>query len=143
MEQPDTTRETAERRRTPPSQRFSASQILIDAGGVAATLRKEDAEFGSRGGHQQMTVFRRGSVTMVVFAFEPGGALPDHTANGLVTIHALRGALTVRTPDSDYELRPDMMVVLAPGIPHSVTASEPSEMLLTVHRHVEPVSGGT
>lgn len=142
MQDPNTTHDATGRRRTPPAERFAVPEIAIDTTEIAETLRREDAGIASRGGHHQMTVFRRGPVTMLVFAFDAGGALAEHTANGLVTIHALGGALTVHTPDRDYALRPGMMVVLAPGIPHRVNASEPSEMLLTVHLHTEPAAEG-
>jgi quercetin dioxygenase-like cupin family protein len=79
-----------------------------------------------------MTVFHRAPVTKVLFAFEPGGGLADHAANGLVTIHAPGGHLTVQVATETYVLQAGMMVVLSPNVPHSVRAGETSAML-TVH----------
>lgn len=74
---------------------------------------------------------------MVLFAFEAGGKLADHKANGLVTIHALDGALTVEaeseTGRQTHELGAQGVLVLSPGVLHSVLAREASRMLLTVH----------
>lgn len=77
----------------------------------------------------------RGPVTMAVFAFDANAELADHQANGLVTIHCLDGALSVRTPEHAYELVPNGIVVLAPGVRHSVRAANvASAMLLSVCR---------
>ena len=103
-----------QRTRIAPTKRLAAPHILLDGVGIAAALRREDAGVES-GGRHQMTVFRRGPVTMIVFAFDSIGALPEHSVNGLVTIHALGGSLTVRTRDSDYALTAGMTVVLAPA----------------------------
>ena len=135
------TRTAIQRKRVAPTNRLAAPHILLDGIGIAAGLRREDAGFESSAGRHQMTVFRRGPVTMIVFAFDSGGTLPEHSAYGLVTIHALGGALTVRTCDCDYALTAGMTAVLAPGVPHSVTAEESSEMLLTVVSLHEPVLG--
>ncbi len=70
---------------------------------------------------------------MIVFAFDAGGHLPTHTADGLVTIHVLRGALTVSTPSARHALSAGAVLVLEPRIPHDVVAPEPADMLLTVH----------
>jgi quercetin dioxygenase-like cupin family protein len=84
-----------------------------------------------------MTIFRHDATTMVLFAFEAGGKLADHKANGLVTIHVLDGALTIETQGEagpqTHELRAQQILVLSPGVLHNVTAQEASRMLLTIY----------
>ena len=140
MQQLQLTNQATIRRRQPPVERSAVSEVAIDPPAIAARLRQEDASIESRGGHHQLAVFRRWPVTMMVFAFDAGGTLSDHSANGLVTIHVYGGALTIRTPDNEFSLRAGMMLVLAPAIRHSVTAVEPSEMLLIVHLQPQPPS---
>jgi quercetin dioxygenase-like cupin family protein len=122
---------TENRLREAPAERFAAPEHLFDLNALGEQLRGEPR--GARDGHRQMTIYRHGAVTMVLFDFEAGGQLHDHKANGLVTIHALQGALSVRTPQETYELASGVLVVLKPGIPHSVQAREAARMLLTVH----------
>jgi quercetin dioxygenase-like cupin family protein len=90
-----------------------------------------------------MTLYQRPPVTQVLFAFESGGKMPTHRADGLVTIHALEGMLTVEAEGEAHTLTAGSMLILTPGVPHNVLAAQESAMLLTVHlersgENVEP-----
>jgi quercetin dioxygenase-like cupin family protein len=119
------------RLRPPPAERFAGQEHKLDLDAALERLRAEPHAANS--GHRQVTVFHRGHVRIVLFAFEAGGRLPEHAAPGLVTIHALRGALRVRTAEADHAIGAGQMVVLDTGVRHDVEASEESDMLLTVH----------
>jgi quercetin dioxygenase-like cupin family protein len=136
MNQPIATLEpTAPRLREAPAARFSGPQHAFDLLQLSAHLLNE-AHVGANG-HRQMTIFRHDATTMVLFAFEAGGALANHHVNGLVTIHALDGALTVEVQSEagwqTHNLRAQGILVLSPGVLHNVMAHEASRMLLTVH----------
>ena len=120
-----------ERLRPHPSGRFAGDSHVFDLGRALSQLRAE--AHSAQRGHRQVAIFHRAAVTTVLFAFEPGGELADHAANGLVTIHALEGCLTVQAAGETHELKTGMMIVLSPGVRHSVRAGEASAMLLTVH----------
>jgi quercetin dioxygenase-like cupin family protein len=47
-------------------------------------------------------------------------------------MHVLRGRLKITVEEQVHELQGGQMLVLAPGMEHSVAAEEESEMLLTV-----------
>ena len=111
-------------------ERFAGECHVVDLGRALSQLRAESRP--APRGHRHVTVFHRDLVTQALFAFEPGGALTDHVANGLVTIHALDGCLTVQAAGETYQLQAGMMVILTPGVRHSVHAEEPGAMLLTV-----------
>lgn len=119
------------RLRTPPVERFAGTEALIDLDLVFGKLAAEAHE-GNRG-HRQITVFKRGAMTMIAFLFEREGVMPEHSTRGLVTIQVLEGELLIDTPGEQYRLEERMCVVLSPDIPHSVEAVKPSKMLLTVH----------
>jgi quercetin dioxygenase-like cupin family protein len=127
--------EPQERLRSHPSGRFAGESHAFNWGDIVGTLRTE-AHPAERG-HRQITIFHRAPVTLVVFAFEPGGELPDHTAHGLVTIQVLEGRLAVQADAQDHELRAGSILVLNPDVRHSVRALEASAMLLTVHLESE------
>ena len=113
---------------------FAGPEQAFDLVEILTALRSE-AHPATRG-HRQKALYRHGPVTHAVFAFDAHAELADHQANGLVTIHCLDGALTVRTPEHTHELAPNGLVVLAPGVRHSVRAGDdaPAAMLLTVCR---------
>ena len=94
-------------------------------------LRAESSP--SANGHRQITLVHKGPVRLVLFAFDKGGRLPEHQAQGWVTIHVLRGKLTVQTPDEQHELGEGRILALAPDVPHDVEAHAESDMLLGVY----------
>lgn len=120
-----------QRLRPPPVERFAGEVHVFDLQSALRQLRAE--AHAGESGHRQVTIFHRAPVAKVLFAFEPGGELADHAANGLVTIHALEGHLTVQAAAQNHELEAGMMVVLSPNVRHSVRAAVASAMLLTVH----------
>ncbi|MFU8804249.1 MAG: cupin domain-containing protein [Bradymonadaceae bacterium] len=125
------TEQNEPRLRPHPAERFAGTEAVIHLDEVFEELAGEDHP-GNQG-HRQITVFKRGPVTMVAFLFERDGLLPEHSARGLVTIQAIVGELLVDTPGEEYRLEEQMCVILAPNVPHSVRAVTPSKMLLTVH----------
>lgn len=118
------------RLRVQPKERFGAPENVINLQKAIRELRAEAT--ATRQGHRQITLNHYGPVTLVLFAFQEGGSLNDHKAAGVVTIQALTGELTVRSEDGEYKLLPNMMVVFAPNVHHSVLAVQASAMLLSV-----------
>jgi quercetin dioxygenase-like cupin family protein len=101
---------------------------------LPASLRALRAEaFPSANGHRQIALMHQGPVRLVLFAFEAGGRMPQHSAPGWVTIHVLRGALTVRTPEEIHALGEGTLLSLAPDLLHDVEATEETDMLLGIY----------
>ena len=121
---------SAERLRTPPSERFAGTRHLFSLPQALTELRRESHP--ARNGHRQITLFHRDHVTQVMFWFEAGGHLDQHSAPGLVTIHVLEGALTVTAAGTTHDMHAGHELILDAGVPHDVRALEPSAMLLTV-----------
>lgn len=119
-----------DRLRPPPSERFAGPEHHIDLAATLQSLRAEPHESTER--HRQITVFHKGPLRMVLFAFEKGAGLPSHRAPGFVVIHALRGRLGIKTLNNSYELATGQVVTLDPEVVHDVTAIESSDMLLTI-----------
>jgi len=118
------------RLRVQPKERFEAPEHMINLQKAIRELRAEAT--ATRRGHRQITLNHCGPVTLMLFAFQKGGSLDDHKAAGVVTIQALQGELSIRSEDEEYKLLPNMMVVFAPNVHHSVLAVQASAMLLSV-----------
>lgn len=123
--------ENKERLRPHPAERFAGESHLYNLKSALETLRAE--MHSAQKGHRQVTIFHRAPVAQVLFAFEAGGELADHAANGLVTIHVLEGRFSVTAAAETHELEAGCLVVLDSGVRHSVRAEETGAMLLTVH----------
>lgn len=119
------------RLRVHPVTRFEGEQLMIDLDAAIEHLKNEPHP--ATGGHRQIALYHYGPVTKVLFAFEAGGGLEKHAANGVVSIHALSGALNVTADGQAHELQPGQLLMLTPNVPHDVHATEESQMLLTVH----------
>lgn len=71
---------------------------------------------------------------VVVFAFDTGAELTEHTAPGPILVQALSGHLQFTAEGVTKDLRPGGILHLDARIPHAVRAVEPSKMLLTLIR---------
>ena len=118
-----------DRPRPRPSDRLAGDERLLD---VPATLQALRAEGAATNGHRQIALLHQPSVRLVLFAFESGGRIKEHSAPGWVTIHVLRGTLMVGTATTRHRLSAGMLLSLAPGVKHDVEASEETDMLLGI-----------
>ncbi len=123
--------QTTDRLRPQPEERFAGVARTFDLGAALAALRAESHE--AHDGHRQITLFHRPPVAHVLFAFDPGGALKEHAASGLVTIHVLEGRMGVWADGLEHDLSAGQVLILNPGVLHDVRAVEGGAMLLTVH----------
>jgi quercetin dioxygenase-like cupin family protein len=119
------------RLRQHPQERFDAPAHHLDLAGIAQRLREEAHPAVS--GHRQIAIYKHAQATLVLYVFEQDGEIPEHDAEGVVTIHVLTGKLVVHVAGEAHAVASGQVLALAPGIPHSVRATEPGEMLLTVH----------
>ena len=127
--------EPPDRLRPHPRDRWPDPTQVIDLASAVAGLRSEPHQ--AIAGHHQIALGRHGPVTLLLFVFEQGGLLNEHQAEGVVTIQVLRGALEVAAGEAMYPLRAGQLLLLPPRIPHSLRALEPSETLVTVHKHTD------
>lgn len=121
------------RLRQHPAERFAAPEHSIDLHQAITALRREPHKGIS--GHRQIALYRHGPVECFMFVFEQHGSLADHAVNsGPVAIQVIEGTLSIKTPDAKHEMNAGSLLLLAPGVVHSVIAEQPSSMLLTVYR---------
>jgi len=118
------------RLRPHPSSRLAGPVVPLAFADLAHGLREEPHQ--GKGGHRQAGLIHRGNLRILLFAFEPGGRLPEHRAPGQVIIHCLRGELVVDAAEAQHRLAAGQAVVLEPAVPHSVESITGSDMLLTV-----------
>ena len=118
-----------DRPRPRPSDRLAGDERLLD---MPVTLQALRAEGPGAQGHRQIALLHQPSLRLVLFAFEAGGRIKEHSAPGWVTIHVLRGTLLVGTATTRHELRIGMLLSLAPGVKHDVEATEETDMLLGI-----------
>lgn len=78
------------------------------------------------------TVHRDDQIKVVLFAFDAGEELSEHTAAVPVTIQVIVGSLELTADGCTVTVRPGTWTLLSANMPHSVRASERTVMLLTL-----------
>jgi len=79
-------------------------------------------------------LFKGDDVRVVVFAFDEGQELTDHTAAVPAILQVVKGRLDLRLGDESVEVSADSWVYMEANLNHAVVALEPSVMLLTLQR---------
>lgn len=123
---------SGDRLRTHPKERLAPPVQRVALAEAARQLRAEP--HAGVGGHRQLTLVRRGPVSIILFIFEKGAELKEHQTEGEVTIHVLSGRLHVTAGSASHSLRSGEFISLAPGETHAVQAVEETEMLLSICR---------
>lgn len=78
------------------------------------------------------TVMQREGGNVVLFSFDAGEELSEHTAAMPVFVQTLKGRLTVTSNGRTVDLVPGGLAYFPTRIPHAVYAEEPSIMMLTM-----------
>jgi quercetin dioxygenase-like cupin family protein len=78
------------------------------------------------------TVLKGEGARVVLFAFDAGQELSEHTAAVPILLQVLDGLLRVGAGGEQVELTPGGLVHIGSRVPHDVLALEPSRMVLTM-----------
>ena len=76
------------------------------------------------------TLIKNSAVNTVLFAFDAGQALSEHTSTSTALIHILDGEATVGLGEDQYDAKAGAWVYMEPRLAHSITAKTPLKMLL-------------
>lgn len=71
-------------------------------------------------------------LNVTVFGFDAGEQLTEHQASRTAVVQVLSGRLDFTVDGEPLDLGPRSWLHLAPGAPHSLVATEPTVMLLTL-----------
>ena len=99
---------------------------------LAADLGKM-TQFADRG-IVSKTIHDSPALKLVLFCFEPGQMLSEHSAPFEAVIQVLEGNAEVRLGGEAHDARPGALYVMPAGLNHAVTAKERFVFLLTMTR---------
>jgi quercetin dioxygenase-like cupin family protein len=80
------------------------------------------------------TVYSDDQIKVVLFGFDAGQSLSEHTASQPATIQILQGEATITLAGDTREVGAGTWLHMPPNLPHSVVAKTPLIMLLTLLR---------
>jgi quercetin dioxygenase-like cupin family protein len=77
-------------------------------------------------------VHRGDGMNVTVFGFDSGEELTEHQSGHAAVVQVMSGRLRFTIDGEQLELGPGSWLQMAAGTPHSLIASEPTVMLLTL-----------
>lgn len=95
-------------------------------GDIAGLVQVQEQSTVSR------TILRAEGARLVLFAFDEGETLTEHTAAMPVLFQSLEGELKIMGGDDTFVLAPGDIIHMDTRLPHSVTALTPAKLLLTM-----------
>lgn len=100
------------------------AHILID--------RPADEVAVQSGSVVSKVVHRNDDLNVTVFAFDTGEQLSEHTASRAAVVQVLSGRLRFVVDEEELDLADGSWLYMGPGAAHSLVATEPTVMLLTL-----------
>lgn len=125
-----------QRPREAPAERFDAPCLAFDLHEEARVIRAEPTP--TRAGHRQKTLYKHKGRTIGLFVMEAEAELPEHAADGVVSIQTVEGEIVTTVQGEQHRLRPGQILTMPPGIPHAVRAVVSSVFLLQVSLEAAP-----
>jgi len=83
-------------------------------------------------GRRSENLAREAGISLVMMVMEAGDTIDEHSADGVVIVHTLRGQLALTVAGEKSELRPGQLALLQPGVPHGLSARKQSVVILTI-----------
>lgn len=80
------------------------------------------------------TVYSDPQIKVVLFGFDAGQSLSEHTASQAATIQILQGEATITLAGNPFQTKVGTWIHMSPNTAHSVFAKTPLIMLLTLLR---------
>ena len=121
-------------RRRPHPQPMAHPYLEVD---IARELQQLQSEAGWQSGHGAKTLVKYDDLRVVLIALKARSTIPEHHAEGQISIQSVVGHIRVRAQGRSFELRQGGLLALDHGVPHDVEAMEESAFLLTIARPTE------
>lgn len=113
----------------PHSAALAGSYLEFD---LPAEIHRLRAETTWSTGHNARTLIKYEDLRVVLIALQENASIPEHKAEGRISVHVLSGHIQLRAAGRTFSLRPGGLVALDRGVPHDVEAMEESAFLLTI-----------
>ena len=99
---------------------------------LQAEIHRLQAETTWNTGQNARTLIKYDDFRVVLIALAAKTRLPEHKAEGRISVHVLSGHIQLRASGRTFSLRPGGLLAIDQGVPHDVVALEESALLLTI-----------
>lgn len=109
---------------------IDAAMVEIALNQYMNQLKSEEAWLNSQ--RNAITLFKTDAMRIVMIGLHAGGSLPEHKAEGIISLQVLKGHIRFIVGEDEKKLVEGHMLTLHEKIPHTVVAVEESVFLLTM-----------
>ena len=100
---------------------------------LTEALEKAWARLGdASAGHTAVTLLKQPLIRSVVMVMRTGAKVPEHQANGDLTLQVLKGRIRFRVGAREFPLAQGRLLTVGDNLPHDLEADEDAELLLTI-----------
>jgi quercetin dioxygenase-like cupin family protein len=85
-----------------------------------------------RSGRTARTLVKQGGLRVTVVTLAAGGEIPEHQADGPISVLVLEGSIRFWVRDEEYLLESGSLLTLSQGISHRASSERGGSFLLTV-----------
>ena len=104
--------------------------MTLDLPAILGSMKQE--ETWRRARRNAMTLVKQPIFRIVLVALQAGAEIGAHETEGPVTVHAIEGRLTIRVGADEVSLNAGQLLILRPGLRHSMYAHDDAAFLLTL-----------
>ena len=83
-------------------------------------------------GQNARTLIKYDDLRVVLMALKAGSRIPEHKANGRISVQVLSGHIRLNASGRTFDLRPGSLLALDERAPHDLEALDESAVLLTI-----------
>lgn len=83
-------------------------------------------------GRTARTLVKEGELRLTLMGIAAGGHMPEHAAQGPVSVHVLKGDVVFSSSGEEHPLGAGDVLVFGPGIRHAAKSKSGCTLLLTV-----------
>lgn len=99
---------------------------------LSAEIHRLHAETAWVTGRNARTLIKYDDLRVVLMTLKAHMRVPEHQAEGRISIHVVTGHIQVKASGRTFSLRAGGILALDHGVPHDVEALEDSALLLTI-----------
>jgi quercetin dioxygenase-like cupin family protein len=99
---------------------------------LTAEVERLHGERTWNSGQNARTLIKYDDLRVVLIVLKAGSRIPEHKANGRISIQVLSGHIRLNASRRTFDLRPGSLLALDQHAPHDLEALDESAILLTV-----------
>jgi quercetin dioxygenase-like cupin family protein len=109
---------------------LNAALVEMDLNKFMMQIKQEQT--WQESSHNSITIFKSATMRIVLMGMHEKAILKTHTANAIISVQVLEGAIYFTAGEQTVHLSKGQMIALHQKIPHSAEAEKESFFLLTL-----------